>query len=270
MSPADRFIWMNGWERFQTFQTKRGKLWTPPWIKVYSTLLENPDYLDLPPRRRSILVGLWLVFGRCPAGGRLVLGSSLAQIGRIIADDSVRKRDLDSLNHAGWIDFCSRTVLEQRWDTFWNSSGQEVEVRSREEKNLPVVPPIEHALVVVLEPRIEAAYLTLAAIDKGGYHEPKFTRKRFETLAAKHPTIDLLDAAEALADWEQHGNGEGKATKDGITRLRNWLDRAAPPKLAAVPNGPKFVDPYDRRFQPPPNPDFVDPFILPSQREGQG
>lgn len=129
-----QYIWMNGWERFQTFQTKRGKLWTPPWIKHYTGLLDNPDYIELAPRRRAILHGLWLVMGRCPAGGRLVLGSSPAKIGRIIADDTVRKRDIDALNHAGWVDLCSRTVLEQRWVAFWNCSEQEVELRSREEE----------------------------------------------------------------------------------------------------------------------------------------
>ncbi len=81
-----------------------------------------------------------------------------------------------------------------------------------------------------LSPRYAAAFDTLAAIEKVGYGERKFTQERFAALVAQYPEANLLDEAERLRDWEVYGTGEKEKTRDGIQRLRNWLSKPARPQ----------------------------------------
>jgi hypothetical protein len=127
----DLYIWVTRWDDFQTFQKKRGKPWAPPWIRNYIAQLSDDRYLDLTDRQRALLHDLRMVFamtkGRTRYDHRTI--SSFRR-------RRTRYADLEALNHAGFIEFCSGTVLEQKRAAFWNSSGLEVEVEV-EEKNPP-------------------------------------------------------------------------------------------------------------------------------------
>lgn len=123
------YIWVNRWEDFQSFQTKRGKPWAPPWVKLHTSILDQPAFLDLTPETRMLLVGIWALFGRT----RGTITKDTRRLSQQLAQ-RVTKRQLERLNHAGFVSFCSGTVLEQRRATFWNRSSLEVE-ESREEKN---------------------------------------------------------------------------------------------------------------------------------------
>lgn len=47
---------IKNWEKFQHFKDR-----TPPWIKLYRNLLDDPDWHELDPYAAKILVMLWLV-----------------------------------------------------------------------------------------------------------------------------------------------------------------------------------------------------------------
>lgn len=130
------YIWIERWDEFQVYHRKRDKTWTPPWIRVYTRLLDDYHYLSLTPRQRGLLHGLWLLFAKT----RLELGLSPAQVGRMLGDSTVRMRDFESLRDAGFISFCSRTVLEHKRNMFWNGSTLEVEVEVEEPSFLPTEP----------------------------------------------------------------------------------------------------------------------------------
>lgn len=136
------YIWATRWDEFQTYHTKRGKTWTPPWIRVYARLLDDHNYLGLTLRQRAILHGIWLALARA----RLVLGSSPASVRFALGDPTVRARDLEALNNAGFIEFCSRTVLEQKRHMFWNCSNLEVEKEGELQEELALnKEPLTHS-----------------------------------------------------------------------------------------------------------------------------
>jgi len=117
------YIWVTKWEDHQSYSIKRGKPWAPPWIKLYPRLLDDPDFMGLPAETRSLLVGIWALFAR----SRGTLTKDTRNLSRQLSQ-RVTERQLERLNHAGFIQFCSGTVREQLWNTFWNSSALEVEV----------------------------------------------------------------------------------------------------------------------------------------------
>ncbi len=210
-APPELYIHVERWDEFQHYKNR-----DPLWIKSYTRLLYDRRYIGLSFRMRGLLHGIWLLYA---ASGR-DLGASPAQIGRMLGDTTVRMRDLVSLSDAGFITISASKVLSQ--------SRERVE-----EIRTPSIPLAG-----------EAAYSLLVAIGKPGYDETKFTRKRFADLVAHHQDADLAAEASALADWEQHGGGEGEQTKDGIARFRNWLKRATPTKerrdpLDAYPRMPR-------------------------------
>jgi hypothetical protein len=49
-------LWIKEWERFQHYKQRN-----PPWIKLYRSLLDDLDYLDMPPEARLLLIDLWLL-----------------------------------------------------------------------------------------------------------------------------------------------------------------------------------------------------------------
>lgn len=130
---AELFIWVNKWEERQSFQEKRGKPWAPPWIKLYPHLLDDPEFLDLSAETRSLLVGIWMLFGRSH-------GTVTKDTRRLSKQlhQRVTEAQLTTLNHAGFLSFCSGTVLEQRRAAFWNRSVLE---EKREEETKPSVSP---------------------------------------------------------------------------------------------------------------------------------
>ena len=133
MSDDDLYIWVNRWDEFQTFQEKKGKPWAPPWIKVYHSLLDQPAYIDLTPETRCLLEGIWKLFAR----SRGTLRKDTRNLSRQL-NQRVTERQLERLNHAGWITFCSGTGLERLRNKFWNCSTLD---KKRQDKNPPLPQP---------------------------------------------------------------------------------------------------------------------------------
>lgn len=101
-----KWISVRNWRSFQHYDPSKR---IPPWIKNYTELLDTEEYLGLGFRLRGLLHGIWLEY----AASRCQLGASPATLGRRLGDDSVRTRDLETLNHAGFIDIvASKTLAE--------------------------------------------------------------------------------------------------------------------------------------------------------------
>ena len=49
-------IYIKGWKNFQHFKDR-----TPPWIKLYRGLLDDPDWFGLDDEAAKVLVMLWLI-----------------------------------------------------------------------------------------------------------------------------------------------------------------------------------------------------------------
>ena len=47
---------VKNWKQFQHFKNR-----TPPWIKLYRNILDDPDWHELSPEGAKILVMLWLI-----------------------------------------------------------------------------------------------------------------------------------------------------------------------------------------------------------------
>ena len=106
MSAPDpgRWIVIPRWEEFQHYSKRN-----PPWIKTYTRLLHDDAYAGLTFHQRGVLHGLWLLYAR---NDRQIRDNTLTltrQLGH-----RVMRRDLDALNHAGFILFRASSVLAQR------------------------------------------------------------------------------------------------------------------------------------------------------------
>lgn len=159
------YIWVSRWEEFQTYTTKRGKPWVPPWIKIYPRLLDEPAFIDLSPETRMVLVGIWMLFGR--THGTIAIGTRSPHEGitwdtRSLSrqlSQRVTKVQLEALNHAGFILFCSGTVREQLWERFQNGSSPEVEVdtdkevEQNQDQEPNPTPPVASYLPKELQPQ---------------------------------------------------------------------------------------------------------------------
>jgi len=96
-----RWIVVRNWERFQHYRDR-----TPVWIKVYTELLDDPNYLTLTLAERGILQGLWLM----TANSRGIVPRSTSYLSRKLGG-KIRDQQLASLNHAGYITFSASKPL---------------------------------------------------------------------------------------------------------------------------------------------------------------
>lgn len=98
----DDWIIVRNWDRFQHYKNRQ-----PPWIKNYTGLLQDPDYLQLTPAERALLHGIWLAFAQAD-------GQMRARSLQVLVGMRVGTVQLFSLNHAGWIEFSASKPLAPR------------------------------------------------------------------------------------------------------------------------------------------------------------
>ena len=99
---AERWIVVRNWQRFQHYKDR-----DPYFIKLYTELQHDENWLRLSGHQRAVLVGIWLEY----ASSRCQLPLDTASLTRRLAL-RVSSRTLEALNHAGWIEFSSRAALE--------------------------------------------------------------------------------------------------------------------------------------------------------------
>lgn len=101
MSADGDWIVIPDWDRFQHYKDRN-----PPWLKIYTELLHDDEWLTLPPRARSLLCGLWLLY----ASSRRALRAHTGRLSRAL-NQQVTRSDLERLYEAGFIDFSASKPL---------------------------------------------------------------------------------------------------------------------------------------------------------------
>ncbi|MCC6312071.1 MAG: hypothetical protein IT345_14290 [Trueperaceae bacterium] len=119
-----RWIVIENWDRFQHYRNR-----DPSWIKNYTALLHDDDYLNLTPPQRALLHGLWMLYAKTH---RSVLEDTAMLSSRLGL--RVRKDTLESLNRAGFIRFSASRPLADR---FQDASPE----KEREEKTTSSLSP---------------------------------------------------------------------------------------------------------------------------------
>lgn len=99
------WIEIPNWDRFQHYRDR-----DPPWIKFYTELLHDPDYLALSGDQRAILHGLWLEYA---SSRRRLRAETRSLSSRLLL--RVTKRQLETLNHAGFITILASKPLASRY-----------------------------------------------------------------------------------------------------------------------------------------------------------
>ena len=120
----ERWITVRNWERFQHYKDR-----DPYFIKLYTELQHDHNWLALTGHQRAVLVGIWLEY----ASARCQLPLNTASLTRRLAL-RVSSATLEALNHAGFIEFSSRAALEI-------ARSQEVE-EEEQVKDLPLPLPV--------------------------------------------------------------------------------------------------------------------------------
>ena len=118
------WISVRNWRRFQHYDVAKRQ---PIWIKTYTELLDDDAYRDLTMHQRAVLHGLWLAY----ASSRCQLAVNTASLSARL-NLRVTSRQLEALNHAGWVDIVASKTLADGYQ----DASPEVEVE--EEKNLGV------------------------------------------------------------------------------------------------------------------------------------
>jgi len=131
MSPGDWIIVPN-WERFQHYKDR-----DPSWIKVYTSLLHNDDWLALTDAQKGLLLTIWLEFASAHRSLRV---SRLPTLSRPVNV----ARTLKSLSDAGFIELSASKPLAL-------TRSREKEKRREEKKDRA------HAKRPTAEPRSNAA-----------------------------------------------------------------------------------------------------------------
>ena len=129
----DRWIVIPRWDEFQHRDMARSTV--PPWIKTYTKLMADDEFLALSFHLRGLLVSLWLEYA---AARRQLSGSTVALTRRL--GQRVTIRDLESLNHAGFIEFSASKPAGAHAG---KPAGLEVEV---EKKVLVATPKTEQRI----------------------------------------------------------------------------------------------------------------------------
>jgi hypothetical protein len=111
------------WDKFQHYKKR-----DPNWIKIYTRLVHDDNWLELTGHQRAVLVGLWLEYASSHARLRLDTRSLSSRLGL-----RVTRATLETLNHAGFIRFSASTPLASR--------ARSREVETEIEKSLQVQLP---------------------------------------------------------------------------------------------------------------------------------
>jgi hypothetical protein len=125
------WIIVNHWDTFQHYKDRR-----PPWIKNYTELLDDPDYLRLTVGERSLLHGIWLMYashhGQLPLDARYL--SRQLNI-------RATSQQLEALNDAGWITLSASKPLANRLHDASPRARPRARGEAEKEKENPPNPP---------------------------------------------------------------------------------------------------------------------------------
>lgn len=120
------WISVRKWRTFQHYDPAKR---VPPWIKNATDLMANDAYLSLTTHRALMLHRLWLEY----ASSRCELSDDTLRLSRRLGM-KVTRADLESLNHAGFIDIVASKALAEGYH---GASASRARVEAEEEKEDP-------------------------------------------------------------------------------------------------------------------------------------
>lgn len=118
---ADGWIIVERWDEFQHYRDR-----DPIWLKVYTRLLSDEAYLALTFHQRGVLQGIWLEYARA---NRQLSDRTVALTRRL--GQRVSTRDLEALNHAGFITISASKPLAP----CYHDASPETEKRREEQQH---------------------------------------------------------------------------------------------------------------------------------------
>jgi hypothetical protein len=104
----DQWIIVPNWHRFQHYKDRE-----PVWIKIYTELNSRDDWWQLSDAQRGLLVTIWIEYAR--SRGRLSVRHMSRHMRTNGARWGARRRNLERLNDAGWIEFSASKPLALRY-----------------------------------------------------------------------------------------------------------------------------------------------------------
>jgi hypothetical protein len=122
----ERWIVIPNWDKFQHYKDR-----DPPWIKNYTHLLHDADYLSLTLTARGLLHGIWL----CIAAARLQVTQSQC---KSIVGPTSRHSHWEELVNAGFIELSASKPLAHRYQ----SARPEEETEREKERTTPISPQV--------------------------------------------------------------------------------------------------------------------------------
>lgn len=123
---------VKNWEKFQHFRDRR-----PPWIKLYTALLDDPEWHELEPLAAKVLVMLWLIASANP-GGLGVLPSPKVLSFRLRLPVGKVSSILSRLSH--WIVPVDIALISRRYQS--DSTETETETYKSETEKALVLPGV--------------------------------------------------------------------------------------------------------------------------------
>ena len=184
----DRWIVIPRWDEFQHRDMARSSV--PPWIKLYTKLMSDDEFLGLSFHLRGLLVSLWLEYA---AARRQLSGSTVALTRRL--GQRVTVRDLESLNHAGFIEVSASKPAGAHAG---KAAGLEVEVDKK---------------VLVATPKTE----------------PRITVLWTATVAAERPSQRPAGRHTRIRSWPRQKRCHHRAVRARRLRPRRRDPRRTPP-----------------------------------------
>lgn len=144
------YISVRGWRRFQHYRDR-----IPPWVKMYTELLDDDDFRALTFAQRGLLADIWKAYAK----SRCTLRGDTAALTRRFGQ-RVLSSHMEALIHAGFIELvASKTLAEGYQDA-------SPEVEEEKDKETPKPPfriePKAGELVPFMPPEIRAQVDRLA------------------------------------------------------------------------------------------------------------
>lgn len=124
---TDQWIVVKNWEKFQHYKDR-----DPPWIKLYTSILHDDEYLKMPPYTRLVLLSIWILYSRscCQLIGNTASLSRQASM-------RITRQHLERLEQAGFITFSDSKPIARSYQRTSNDASA---MLHRGEKNSPPYP----------------------------------------------------------------------------------------------------------------------------------
>lgn len=203
---------VKNYEQFQHYKTR-----TPPWIKLYNSLLDDYEFCRLPDGAKWHLIAIFLLASRydnqIPADEKWVA----AKIGATIPVN------LPQLEAAGFIEIdqgCSK-MLASRKQLDLLEGEREGESETEVEEDSGAKPRGGSALVVTAPIIISIPTNRFdTQQEQVGYHQGKL-----DEWAATYPAVDVPKAMAAIRQWSIDNPTQRKTVKGMNRFINSWLAR---------------------------------------------